>query len=125
MMAKSIFEEMGGTYRQEGDYLIPNLALPEEDAPRFGKYGRKRLSFLREHKKAYYTGLLLNGKLMAHLNEIDEAAISRMELLTKQMADSQGITEAMKAQNQLAWVGAMNNIRNAVEEIVNMEIIFV
>ncbi len=65
----SLFEEMGGTYRQEGDYLIPNLALPEEYEPRFGKHGRKRLSFLREHKKAYYTGLLLDGKLTARLNE--------------------------------------------------------
>ncbi len=120
----SLFEEMGGTYRQEGDYLIPNLALPEEDAPRFGKYGRKRLSFLREHKKAYYTGLLLDGKLVAHLNEIDEAAASRMELLTKQMAASQGITEALKAQDQMAWVGAMNNIRSAAEEIVCKELIF-
>ncbi len=120
----SLFEEMGGTYRQEGDYLIPNLALPEEDAPRFGKYGRKRLSFLREHKKAFYTGLLLDGKLMAHLNEIDEVATSRMELLTRQMAVSQGITEAMKAQDQMAWVGAMNNIRNAAEEIINTELIY-
>ncbi len=120
----SLFEEMGGTYRQEGDYLIPNLALPEEDAPRFGKYGRKRLSFLREHKKAYYTGLLLDGKLMAHLNEIDKAATSRMELLTKQMAASQGITEALKAQDQLAWVGAMNNIRSAAEEMINAELIY-
>ncbi len=120
----SLFEEMGGTYRQEGDYLIPNLALPEEDAPRFRKYGRQRLSFLREHKKAYYTGLLLDGKLMEHLNEIDDAAASRIELLSKQMAASQGITESLKAQDQLAWVGAMNNIRNAAEEIINTELIY-
>ncbi len=119
----SLFEEMGGTYRQEGDYLIPNLTLPEEDAPRFGKYGRQRLSYIREHKKAYYTGLLLDGKLTAHLNEIDEAATSRMELLTKQMAASQGITEALKSQDQMAWVGAMNNIRSAATEIVNTDII--
>ncbi len=92
--------------------------------PRFGKYGRKRLSFLREHKKAYYTGLLLDGKLIAHLNEVDKAATSRMELLTKQMAASQGITEALKSQDQMAWVGAMNNIRDAVTEIVNAEIIY-
>lgn len=106
----SLFEEMGGTYRKEGEYLIPNLALPEEDAPRFGKYGRMRLSFLLEHKKAYYTGLLLDGKLTAHLNEIDEAATSRLELLTKQMAASQGITEAMKAQDQLAWFNNYSHI---------------
>ncbi len=120
----SLFEEMGGTYRQEGNYLIPNLALRSEDAPRFGRYGRKRLSFLREHKKAYYIGLLLDGKLMAHLNEIDEAATSRMELLTQQMAVSQGITEALKAQDQLAWVGAMNSIRSTAEEIINTELIY-
>ncbi len=120
----SLFEEMGGTYHQEGDYLLPNLALPEEAAPRYGKYGRKRLSFLREHKRVYYTGLLLDGKLTAHLNEIDDAATSRMELLTKQMAASQGITEALKAQDQMAWVGAMNNIRSAAEEVVNAELIY-
>ncbi len=120
----SLFEEMGGTYRQEGDYLIPNLALRSEDAPRYGKYGRQRLSFLREHKRVYYTGLLLDGKLMAHLNEVDEAATSRMELLTQQMAASQGITEALKAQDQMAWVGAMNNIRSTVTEIINNEIIY-
>ncbi len=120
----SLFEETGGTYRQEGDYLIPNLALRTEDAPRFGKYGRQRLSYLRKHKKAYYTGLLLDGKLTAHLNEIDDAATSRMELLTKQMAASQGITEPLKARDQMAWVSAMNNIRSAVTAIVNAEIIY-
>ena len=77
-----------------------------------------------EHKKAYYTALLFAGKLVAHLNEIDDAANIQMELVTKQMAESQGITESLKAQDQLAWVGAMNNIRNAAEEIVFSELIY-
>ena len=83
-----------------------------------------RHTYLREHKKAYYTTLLFDGKLVAHLNEIDDAANTRMDLLTKQMAKSQGIREALKAQDQMAWVGAMNNIRNAAEEIVLYEIIY-
>ena len=121
----SLFEEMGGTYTLGADGMYyPNLELPEEEAPRFGKYGRMRLTYIREHKKAYYTTLLFDGKLVAHLNEIDDAASAQMELLTKQMAKAQGVTESLKAQNQMAWVGAMNNIRNAAEEIVLSELIY-
>ena len=83
-----------------------------------------RHTYLREHKKAYYTTLLFDGKLVAHLNEIDDAANTQMELITKQMAKTQGITEALKAKDQMAWVGAMNNIRNAAEEIVLSELIY-
>ena len=121
----SLFEQMGDTYHlgEDGMYY-PNLELLEEETPRYGKYGRMRHTYLREHKKAYYTTLLFDGKLVAHLNEIDDAANSQMELITKQMAQSQGITEAMKARDQLAWVGAMNNIRNAAEEIVFSELIY-
>ena len=121
----SLFEEMGGTYTLGADGMYyPNLELPEEEAPRYGKYGRMRHTYLREHKKAYDTTLLFDGKLVAHLNEIDDAANTQMELITKQMAESQGITESLKAQDQLAWVGAMNNIRNAAEEIVFSELIY-
>ena len=121
----SLFEEMGGTYTLGADGIYyPNLSLPEEEEPRYGKYGRMRHTYLREHKKAYYTTLLFDGKLVAHLNEIDDAANIQMELVTKQMAESQGITESLKAQDQLAWVGAMNNIRNAAEEIVFSELIY-
>jgi hypothetical protein len=121
----SLFEEMGGTYTLGADGMYyPNLELPEEETPRYGKYGRMRHTYLREHKKAYYTTLLFVGKLVAHLNEIDDAANIQMELVTKQMAESQGITESLKAQDQLAWVGAMNNIRNAAEEIVFSELIY-
>ena len=121
----SLFEEMGGTYTLGADGLYyPNLELPEEEMPQYGKYSRMRHTYLREHKKAYYTTLLFDGKLVAHLNEIDDAANTQMELVTKQMAESQGITEALKAKDQMAWVGAMNNIRNAAEEIVFSELIY-
>ena len=121
----SLFEEMGGTYTLGADGMYyPNLELPEEETPRYGKYGRMRHTYLREHKKAYYTTLLFDGKLVAHLNEIDDAANTQMELITKQMAKTQVITEALKAKDQMAWVGAMNNIRNAAEEIVFSELIY-
>ena len=121
----SLFEEMGGTYTLGADGMYyPNLKLPEEETPRYGKYGRMRHIYLREHKKAYYTTLLFDGKLVAHLNEIDDAANAQMELITKQMAKMQGVTEALKAQDQFAWVDAMNNIRNAAEEIVLTELIY-
>ena len=121
----SLFEEMGGTYTLGADGMYyPNLELPEEETPRYGKYGRMRHTYLREHKKAYYATLLFDGKLVAHLNEIDDAANAQIELITKQMAKSQGITEAPKAKDQMAWVGAMNNIRNAAEEIILNELIY-
>ena len=121
----SLFEEMGGTYTLGADGMYyPNLELPEEETPRYGKYGRMRHTYLREHKKAYYTTLLFGGKLVAHLNEIDDAANTQMELITKQMAKSQGVTEALKAKDQMAWVEAMNNIRNEAEEVVLSELIY-
>ena len=121
----SLSPEMGGTYTLDADGMYyPNLELPEEETPRYGKYGRMRHTYLREHKKAYYTTLLFDGKLVAHLNEIDDAANSQMELITTQIAKSQGINEALKAKDQMAWVGAMNNIRNAAEEIVLHEVIY-
>ena len=121
----SLFEETGGTYTLGTDGMYyPNPELPEEEMPRYGKYGRMRHTYLREHKKAYYTTLLFDGKLVAHLNVIDDAANTQMELITKQMVKNQGITEALKAQDQMAWVGAMNNIRSAAEEIVLSELIY-
>ena len=121
----SLSPEMGGTCTLGADGMYyPNLELPEEEMPRYGKYGRMRHTYLREHKKAYYTTLLFDGKLVAHLNEIDDAATTQMELITRQMAKTQGITEALKAKNQMAWVGALNNIRNAAEEIVLSELIY-
>ena len=121
---KSIFEEMGGTYTlvAEGMYY-PDLALPE-DEPHYGKFGRMRLRHLKEHRKVLYNTLLLNGELIKHLNELDDTANQRMDLLTLQMKEQQGVNEALKARDQMAWVGACNNIRNAAEEIVLSELIY-
>ena len=122
---KSLYEELGGTYHLGEDGLLyPNLLPPAEDEPHYGKHGRLRLTYLKEHHEGLYIGLLLSGKLNAQLNEIDDTANARMELLIKQMAKAQGVTEALKARDQMAWVGAMNNIRNAAEEIVLSEIIY-
>ena len=121
---KSIFEEMGGTYTLGADGMYyPDLALPEEE-PHYGKYGRMRLYHLKEHRKVLYNTLLLDGKLVEHLNEVDDTANQRMALLTLQMKELQGVNEALKARDQMAWVGAMNNIRNAAEEFVLSELIY-
>lgn len=122
---KSLYEQLGRTYHEGEDGLLyPDLLPPEEDAPTYGKYGRLRRTYLKEHRPAFYTSLLLSSKLNAHLNEIDEVANAQMELLTKQIASIQAITEEMKAKDQMAWVRAMENIRNAVEEIVLTELIY-
>ena len=121
---KSIFEEMGGTYTLGADGMYyPNLVLTEEE-PRYGKYGRMRLRHLKEHHKVLYNTLLLNGELIKHLNEVDDTANQRMDLLTLQMKEQQGVNEALKARDQMAWVGAMNTIHNAAEEIVLSELIY-
>ena len=121
---KSIFEEMGGTYTLGANGMYyPDLALPEEK-PHYGKYGGMRLRHLKEHHKVLYNTLLLDGKLVKHLNEVDATANQRMELLTRQMKERQGVNEALKARDQMAWVGACNNIRNAAEEIVLSELIY-
>lgn len=121
---KSIFEEMGGTYTLGADGMYyPNLVLSEEE-PHYGKYGRMRLRHLKEHRKVLYNTLLLDGELIKHLNEVDDTANQRMDLLTLQMKEQQGVNEALKARDQMAWVGAMNNIRNAVEEVVLSELIY-
>lgn len=122
---KSLYEQLGGTYHQgEDGILYPDLLPPEDDATAYGKYGRLRRTYFKEHHEGLYTGLLLSGKLNAHLNEIDGAANVQMELLTRQMAKAQGITEELKARDQMAWVRAMENIRSAVEEIVLHELIY-
>ena len=121
---KSIFEEMGGTYTLGADGMYyPNLVLSEEE-PHYGKYGRMRLRHLKEHRKVLYNTLLLEGELVKHLNEVDDTANQRMELLTRQMQERQGVNEALKARDQMAWVGTMNNIRNAAEEVVLSELIY-
>ena len=122
---KSLFEEMGGTYRQEGDYLIPNLALPDDDDYEIGKYGCMRLSYLKEHRKILYTNYITEGTLSKHLSEIDQACNERMENLVPAMAKREGVTEALKADDQMEWVRRMNGISNRAEEIVLREVVYV
>ena len=120
-MNKSTFELMGGTYRQEGDYLLPNLSVPEI-AP-IGIWGQRRRWYLREHRKALYNALLLSGKLDSHLADINQQAEDMFSQLVKQMAEREGVTEQLKADSQMEWVGHMNNIRGRAIEIVNDELI--
>ena len=110
------------TYHREGDYLIPDLAPPPE--PHIGAWGRRRMRYLRQHKEPIYTGMLLRGSLTAHLEETDKQAEEMLDLLMKQMASKEGITEQVKAENQLAWAQRMNNIRNRAEEIILAELIY-
>ena len=110
------------TYTTRGDYLLPDLNVPE--SPKIGKYGMLRRSYLREHRDGIYTGMLLSGKLNGHLEEIDRTANEMMNRLTTELAKAQGVTESLKASNQMKWVDLMNNIRNQAEEIVMAELIY-
>ena len=121
---KTIFEEMGGTYRQEGDYLIPNLKLPNTEHYQIGKYGHLRQTYLRENRPVLYNIMLLNGTLNRHLAEVDQICYERIDRLVKQMAEREGVTEALKASDQMAWVGRMNNIRSRAEEIIFAEVVY-
>ena len=110
------------TYTMQGDYLLPDLTVPE--SPTLGKYGMLRRSYLKDHRDGIYTGMLLTGKLNAHLTEIDRQATEMMERLTAQMTKAQGVTESLKASDQMKWVQMMNNIRSAAEEIVLTELVY-
>ena len=121
---KSFFERNGGTYTQVGDYLLPDLIIGETVHPPIGKYGRIRKRYLKEHRPILFSNLLLSGKLDQHLADIDHACVERMDLLTWQMADREGVTEALKAADQMEWVRRMNSIRNRAEEIVMNELVY-
>ena len=121
---KSLFEEMGGTYRQVGDYFIPNLVLPDTGNYQIGKYGRMRRSYLKEHHPILYNNYLLEGTLFKHLAEIDQDCNERMEIVVSAMAKQEGVTEALKAADQMEWVRRMNSIRNRAEEIVLTELVY-
>ena len=111
------------TYTSHEGFCLPNVTLPKEEVT-FGRYGRLRLKYLKEHRRVLYINLLTSGELTQHLNEVDRQAREMLELLVKQMAQEQGITEQLKAEDQMAWVGAMNNIRSTAEEVVVQEIVF-
>lgn len=121
-MKKSLFEQMGGTYHQGGDYFLPDLSAPE--LPAIGIWGQRRRRYLKVHRQALYTALSLSDKLSSHLLEIDTQAETMFSQMVNQMAEQEGITERLKAENQMKWVGRMNNIRNRVEEIIYNELIF-
>ena len=120
-----IDERTGIEYHLEGDYYIPNLAMPKQEKIVLNKYGRMRLNYLKTQKKAEYTILLMDDKLSEHLQEIDDTATARYNLLIKQFAEQENIIEELKAINQLEWVGKMNSIKNRVEEIIFRELIYV
>lgn len=121
---KSIFEQMGGTYRQMGDYLIPNIVLLDIGDYQIGKYGRMRRNYLKEHRPAFYSTLVLDGTLFKHLAEIDQACNECMENITSAMAMQEGVTEALKAADQMEWVRRKNSIHNRAEEIVLAELVY-
>ena len=122
---KSTFEKMGGTYTLGADGIYyPNLVSTDEE-PHYGKYGMIWKTYLKEHRSAMYSLYMLEDRLTSHLNMVDDEAQDRMETLVSQMMDKQGITDELKARDQMAWVGAVNNIRNAAEEIVLKELVYI
>ena len=124
-MEKHIYDEKNGlSYTLHGDYYLPDLVLNEEEAM-YGKYGMLRKQFLKEHRLAKYQYLLLTGKLTEHLNQIDLEARKQVEILMEQMAEKQGVTEKLKAQDQMEWVRLMNNIKASAEEMVLREILYI
>ena len=124
-MKKQIYDEKNGmSYTLHGDYYLPDLVLREEE-PIYGKYGMLRKQFLKEHRSARYQYLLLTGKLNEHLNQIDQEAREQVETLMEQMTEKQGVTEELKAQDQMEWVRLMNNIKASAEEMVLKEILYI
>ena len=124
-MAKSLFEELGGKYEWQGDYLIPCLTIPAEKEQPIGTWGQRHLDYLKQYRKVTYINLLTSGRLNAYLADIDRQAQERFKRLIEGLKQEQGITEQLKAENALEWTGRMNNIRACARGIVNNEIIFV
>ena len=123
-MAKSLFEQLGGTYHEESGYFIPDLRLPVEEEQLIGIWGQRHLDYLKQYRRVAYTNLLTSGKLNTYLADIDRQAQERFEKLIEGMKQARGITEQLKAENALEWVGQLGNIRACAREIVNKEIIF-
>ena len=124
-MAKLIFDEMGGAYVRQGDYLLPCLSLSvEKENKPIGVWGQRHLHYLKQHRKVLYSNLLTSGKLNSYLADIDKQVEEMFLRLVEQMAEREGVTEQLKAENQMEWVGRMNNIRSRAMEIANAELIF-
>ena len=121
---KSTFEKMGGTYTLGADGIYYPDVVSTDEEPYYGKYGMLRRTYLKEHRPAIYSLYMLEDRLVEHLNAVDDEAQERMDILVCQMMEKQGVTEKFKARDQMAWVGAVNNIRSAAEEIVLDELIY-
>ena len=123
-MDKSLFEQMDGTYTQVGDYMLPNLTLPEEEQKSIGIWGQRHARYLKQHHKVLYMNLLTSGKLNNYLSDIDKQAEDMFIRLIKEMAEKQGVNERLKVADQMAWIGKMNSILNTALEIINEELIY-
>ena len=123
-MGKTIFEQMGVEYTQQGDYLLPNLTLPENAERPIGVLGKRRLRYLKQHHKILYYNLLTSGKLHSHLADTEEQAQQFFLRLVNQLSEREGVTEQLKAENPMEWVRRMNNIRSRVAEAVGADLIF-
>lgn len=123
-MAKTIFEQMDGTYTMQGDYCLPNLTLPTEEERPIGVWAQRRLRYLKQHHKILYYNLLTSGKLQSHLADVEEEAQTLFLRLVKQYTEREGVTEQLKAENPMEWVQKMNNIRNRAAETVYADVIF-
>lgn len=123
-MEKSLFEQIGGTYTQQGDYLLPNLVLLAEDERPIGIWGQRRLRYLKQHHRILYYNLLTSGKLLSHLADVEEQAEALFSRLVNEYAEREDVDEYLKATNQIEWVQRMNNIKARVREIVNSEVVF-
>lgn len=123
-MAKTIFEQMGGTYTMQGDYCLPNLTLLAKEECPIGVWAQRRRQYLKQHHKILYYNLLTSGKLRSHLADVEKEAQSLFLRLVKEYAEREGVTEQLKAENPMVWVRRMNNIRERFNEVVNAEMIF-
>ena len=124
-MTDTLFEQLGGTYTQQGDYLLPNLTLPaEKETGNIGVWALRHKRYLKHHHKVLYYNLLTSGKLHSHLEDVEEQAQDLFSRLVKEYAEKEGITEQLKSTDQMKWVGKMNAIRNAATEIINQELIY-
>ena len=124
-MTDTLFEQLGGTYTQQGDYLLPNLTLPaEKETGNIGVWALRHKRYLKHHHKVLYYNLLTSGKLHSHLADVEEQAQDLFSRLVKEYAEKEGITEQLKSTDQMKWVGKMNAIRNAATKIINQELIY-
>lgn len=123
-MEKTLFEQMDGTYTQQGDYLLPNLVLPTEEEQSIGVWGQRRLRYLKQHHRVLYYNLLISGKLYSHLEDVEEQAQELFFRLVNEYANREGVDEQLKTTDQIGWVQKMNNIRERAREVVNYDVIF-